>query len=87
LNSVFENETPIAWSVLEPGAEVVASDGSGIGAVAEVRGDREADIFHSVVVRRDAGGDVEIPSGRITRMTERHVMTDLGAGEADALAG
>lgn len=77
---MFEDETPIAWSVLEPDTEVVAADGSAIGTVAEVRGDREADIFHSVVVRRDGRGEVEIPSKRITRVTQHHVVTDLEAG-------
>lgn len=79
---MFEEETPIAWSALEPATEVVAADGTGIGTVAEVRGDREADIFHSIVVRRDGHGEVEIPSRRITRMTEHHVVTDLPSGDS-----
>jgi hypothetical protein len=36
---------PVAWTVVERGWAVVASDGSEVGKVDEVLGDPEADIF------------------------------------------
>jgi len=83
---VFDDETPIAWSALRPGAAAVTADGGELGTVHEVLGDVDEDIFHSVVVKRASDGEaVEIPAERIKRLTERHVVTDLDGGDAGAL--
>jgi uncharacterized protein YrrD len=41
---------PVAWKVVEQGWDVVASDGTRVGAVEEVLGDPEADIFDGLSV-------------------------------------
>jgi hypothetical protein len=41
---------PVAWTVVERGWAVVASDGNEVGTVAEVLGDPEADIFDGLSV-------------------------------------
>lgn len=82
---MFENETQVAWQAMPQHAPVVASDGSEIGTTEKLLGDLDDDIFHGVVIRRGDGEAIEIPARRITRMTERHVVTDLQAAEAEAL--
>ncbi|HEY3085581.1 MAG TPA: hypothetical protein VGK28_08995 [Candidatus Dormibacteraeota bacterium] len=82
---MFENETQVAWQAMPEHAPVVASDGTEIGKTEKLLGDVEDDIFHGVVIRRGDGEAIEIPAKRIKRMTERHVVTDLGADEAASL--
>ena len=82
---MFEDETPIAWTAMPEHAPVVGADGSEIGKAEKILGDRDDDIFHGVVMRRADGDAIEIPASRIERMTERHVITNLGADEARSL--
>ena len=82
---MFEDETQVAWQAMPHHAPVVASDGSHIGIAEKLLGDVDEDIFHSVVIRRDDGEAVEIPAARVKRMTAAHVITDLGADEAEGL--
>jgi hypothetical protein len=79
------DEVQVAWQVMPKHAPVVASDGSQIGITEELLGDKEEDIFHGLVIRRDDGEAVEIPAGRVRRMTARQVITDLEANEAEHL--
>lgn len=88
---MFEDETPVAWTMVPRHAVVVAADGSEIGTAESMRGDEAEDIFHGVVVRRSQGGEhggelVEVPAARVTRMTADHVVTDLGAADTEALS-
>lgn len=41
---------PVAWKVVERGWDVLASDGARVGAVDQVLGDPEADIFDGLAV-------------------------------------
>lgn len=83
---MFEDETTIAWTSLPPQTPVVASDGSEIGHTEQVLGDTNEDIFHGLAVKRHSDGSVvEVPAARIKRMTERHVVTDLGGSETALL--
>jgi len=41
---------PVAWTFVERGRAVVASDGSEVGKVDQVLGDPEADIFDGLAV-------------------------------------
>jgi Uncharacterized protein conserved in bacteria (DUF2171) len=45
-----EGETPVSWLMIEPGWEVVASDGHRVGKVAERIGDSNVDIFDGLSV-------------------------------------
>jgi hypothetical protein len=41
---------PVSWLVIEPGWEVLGSDGEGVGEVREVVGDSGKDIFNGLAV-------------------------------------
>jgi hypothetical protein len=63
---------PVSWLMIEPGWEVVDRQGKRVGAVNEVLGEREADIWDGLTVSGDyvAAEDVaEIVEGRITLAT------------------
>jgi hypothetical protein len=79
------DETQVAWQAMPKHAPVVASDGSHIGITEELLGDKDEDIFHGLVIRRDDGEAVEIPATRVRRMTAKQVVTDLEANEAEQL--
>jgi hypothetical protein len=79
------DDVQIAWQVMPKHAPVVGSDGSHIGITEELLGDKDEDIFHGLVIRRDDGEAVEIPAPRVKRMTARQVITDLEANEAEHL--
>ena len=84
--SMFEDETPVAWQAVPHEAVVVAGDGSEIGRVETMLGDEEEDIFHGIAMRRAEDGEtVEVPAARIKRMTEKHVITDVGTDEVSSL--
>jgi hypothetical protein len=83
---MFEEETPVAWQAVPREAVVVAGDGTEIGRTESLLGDEEEDIFHGIAMRRAADGEtVEVPAARVKRMTEHHVVTDLGADEVSSL--
>ena len=83
---MFEDETPVAWQAMPRHAPVVAGDGTEIGTVDSLLGDQNEDIFHGIVLKRKPDGDrVEVPARRITRITTRRVITDLGPSDAGAL--
>ena len=84
---MFEDEAPVAWQAMPRNAPVVASDGTEIGKAEKWLGDQEEDIFHGIVVRLHDGEAVEVPAQRVKRITEMHVITDLGVSEAEALPG
>jgi hypothetical protein len=68
-------------------APVVAADGSEIGTAESLLGDEEEDIFHGIVVKRRQGGKpLEIPAVRITKITAKHVVTDLSDTDVQALS-
>jgi hypothetical protein len=84
--TMFEDETPVAWIAMPPRATVVSADGSEIGVVESVLGDKDEDIFHGIVLRRREGGKrVEVPAGRIKKITNKHVVTDLTEDDIAAL--
>ena len=41
---------PVSWLQIQQGWNVVASDGSSVGTVAQVEGDKQADIFDGLAV-------------------------------------
>ena len=83
---MFEDETPVAWQVMPRHAPVGAADGSEIGTSESLLADLDEDIFHGIVMKRKQDGEkVEIPARRITRITTRRVITDLGPSDAATL--
>jgi len=83
---MLEDETPVAWQAMPRHAPVVAGDGTEIGTADSLLADEDEDIFHGIVLKRKPDGDkVEIPARRITRITTRRVITDLGPSDAATL--
>jgi hypothetical protein len=83
---MFENETQVAWRAMPYRAPVVGVDGSRIGSAESLLGDDDEDIFHGIVVKREGDGKlVEIAAPRIQKITTNHVITDLSAGDVEAL--
>jgi sporulation protein YlmC with PRC-barrel domain len=79
-----EEGPPSSYLLLETGTPVLASDGSEVGTVAEVRADEEEDIFDGVIVstrhgRRYASAD------QVDHIAERAVRLALGPGEVAEL--
>ena len=83
---MLEDETPVAWQAMPRHAPVVAGDGTEIGTADSLLADEDEDIFHGIVLKRKPDGDkVEVPARRITRITTRRVITDLGPSDAATL--
>jgi uncharacterized protein YrrD len=62
---------PVSWKVAEKGWKVLSESGEELGRVADVRGDREADIFDGIDVRRGLlKGKDYIPSERVAEIRE-----------------
>jgi hypothetical protein len=86
VESMFEDETTVAWQATPRHAPVTDAEGNEIGTVAELLGDEGDDIFHGIAVKRRHDGEtVEISAARVKRVTTGHVVTDLSAAEASAL--
>jgi sporulation protein YlmC with PRC-barrel domain len=69
---------PVAWKVVEPGWDVVASDGAEIGTVHEVVGDANADIFNGLHVSPGLlRSSRYVPAERVARIYEGRVELDL----------
>jgi uncharacterized protein YrrD len=65
---------PVSWLLIEPGWTVYDAAGEKFGKVKEVLADRQADIFHGVLVERGLlGGDVEIVADQIAEIHEGHL--------------
>jgi len=83
---MYDDETPVAWRAMPYRATVVAADGSEIGRAESLLADDKEDIFHGIVVKHGRGGKAfEIPAARITKITEKHLVTDLTSDDVAAL--
>ena len=77
---------PASWLVVEPGWEVVTTDGERVGAVQEVLGDQNADIFDGLAV--DVGvlkKPTYVPAERVQMIVEGRVVLDMTRDEFGAL--
>ena len=81
---MFEDEPQIAWTAMPYRAVVVASDGTEIGTAESLLGDEREDIFHGIAVKSNKGL-VEIPAAHVKKITQRGVVTDLGADDVAQL--
>jgi sporulation protein YlmC with PRC-barrel domain len=69
---------PVSWLVIEPGWEVVTSDGERVGEVKEVVGDTNADIFDGLSVATGLlKREKYVPSERVNEIVEGEVKLDL----------
>ena len=77
---------PVAWLVVEAGWEVVSSDGEKVGAIDEVLGDQNADIFDGLAVAPGVLKKAKyVPSERVGEIVEGRVTLALSRAEFDAL--
>jgi hypothetical protein len=72
---------PVAWTVVERGWAVVASDGSDVGKVDQVLGDPEADIFDGIAAGAGTVLDrpVYVPSEQVGTIEEGTVYLTIDA--------
>jgi hypothetical protein len=63
---------PVAWIMIEPGWNVLASDGADVGNVHEIAGDENVDIFDGLVVSRKY-----VPSEQVGAIYEGEVHLTL----------
>jgi uncharacterized protein YrrD len=77
---------PVAWLVVEPGWEVVSSDGEKVGTIDEVLGDQNADIFDGLAVAPGVLKKAKyVPSERVGEIVEGRVALELTPAEFDTL--
>lgn len=77
---------PVAWLVVEAGWEVVSSDGEKVGAIDEVLGDQNADIFDGLAVAPGVLKKAKyVPSERVGEIVEGRVTLQMTQAQFDAL--
>jgi uncharacterized protein YrrD len=74
---------PVAWTIVERGWAVTASDGNEVGKVNEVLGDPEADIFDGLAVGAGAVLDRPryVPSEQVGAIEVGPVLLTIDADE------
>lgn len=77
---------PVSWLEIEQGWAVAASDGTQIGSVSELTGDREEDIFDGLAVRLGRSGPTRyVPAEQVGEIVPGRLTLKLTAAEAEAL--
>ena len=77
---------PVSWLVAERGWRVVTSDGSDVGRVDEVLGDREHDIFDGLVVSKGLLAHRRyVPAEIVAAISEGQVQLSLSSAAAKQL--
>ncbi len=75
---------PVSWLLIRPGWKVVTADGAELGAVDEVVGDENSDIFDGLAVATSAFAKPRyVPAERVTEITDGVVRLSAGTGDAD----
>jgi hypothetical protein len=77
---------PVSWLIIEPGWEVVGSDGGEIGKVDEVVGDDTEDIFNGLAIASGLLGKVRyVPSELVGEIVQGRVQLKIPAASAETL--
>jgi uncharacterized protein YrrD len=77
---------PVSWFLIEPGWNVVTSDGKEVGEIREVVGDTGADIFDGlVVVKGLLRRPKYVPAEDVTTIYEGRVELKLSADDFEQL--
>ncbi|HUZ82765.1 MAG TPA: hypothetical protein VMU73_11025 [Gaiellaceae bacterium] len=77
---------PVSWLQIEQGWNVVASDGPSVGTVAQVEGDKHADIFDGLAVETESKKIVYVPGEQVGLIYPGEVTLKIAAAEAAGLA-
>jgi hypothetical protein len=77
---------PVSWLMIRSGWKVFAADGSEVGAVDEVAGDDNADIFDGLAIAESAFGKPRyVPAEQVAQILEGEVHLSLTREQAEAL--
>lgn len=77
---------PVSWFLIRPGWKVFAADGSEVGAVDEVAGDDNADIFDGLAIATSALGKPRyVPSEQVGQIFEGEVHLTISREQAETL--
>jgi|SRR5579871_5373570 len=79
---------PVSWFMIRPGWKVFASDGTEVGAVDEVAGDENQDIFDGLAVATSAlGKPIYVPAESVGSITDdERIHLTLSGEQVAALA-
>lgn len=81
-----DSEQKIAWTALEKGTRIVASDGEDVGKVSAVVADETKDIFSGIAFRhRLFDSEHFIPADLVESITTEAVYVKLGSEAAKEL--
>ncbi len=73
---------PVSWLMIRPGWKVYSSDGAELGAVDEVTGDENDDIFDGLAVAPTALSKPKyVPAENVTTITEGRVNVSLTSAD------
>ena len=76
----------VSWNMIEPGWQVVGSDGSDLGKVHEVLGDTGVDIFNGLAVSPGLLRHSRyVAAERVARIEEGRIELDLDRGSFEQL--
>jgi hypothetical protein len=79
-------DDPVAWTMIESGWSVVASDGTSVGHVDEVTGDSTIDIFNGLAISSGPLGKPRyVPAEQVARIVEGRVELALTGDEVNRL--
>ena len=77
-----DEQTPVSWLMIEPGWDVIASDGERVGKVAERVGDSNVDIFDGLSVSPGlTSKDRYVPAEQVALITEGKVRLTVTADQ------
>ena len=77
---------PVSWLQIQQGWKVVTSDGTAIGDVAQVEGDKQSDIFDGLAVAAaDSKQVVYVPGEIVGSIFPGEVTLKIASGEAATL--
>ena len=78
---------PVSWLQIAQGWNVVTSDGVGVGKVAQVEGDKQADIFDGLAVKSDRPGQMRyVPGEQVGAIYPGEVTLKIAAADTGTLA-
>lgn len=76
---------PVSWFMIEPGWAVADREGARVGSVEAVLGDESLDIFHGLVVAKNALERRSVPADLVGEIVEGQVQLELSAEDVDKL--
>ena len=76
---------PVSWLQIAQGWNVVTADGAAIGTVAQVEGDKQADIFDGLAISKDGEHIFYVPGEQVGAIYPGEVNLKISSAEAAKL--